>query len=34
MSFWVGFGLGFTAGGLGVYFTLRWYLLRTFRDLY
>jgi len=33
MSFWVGFGVGFTVGGFGVLFTLRWYLLRSFRDM-
>ena len=27
--FWLGLGIGFVAGALGVYFTLRWYLLRN-----
>ena len=33
MSFWVGFGVGFTVGSFGVFFTLRWYLSRSFRDM-
>lgn len=27
--FWIGLGVGFLVGSLGVYFTLRWYLLRN-----
>ena len=31
MDFWIGLGIGMAVGGLGVFFTLRWYLLRSFQ---
>jgi hypothetical protein len=33
MSFWIGFIVGMLAGAVGVYATIRWYLLRGFRDM-
>ena len=33
MSFWIGFVLGAILGAAGVYSTIRWYLLRSFRDM-